>query len=206
MNIVKISLAFARLPAGDLILFANHVHDSMTGNSSFPSPTPALTVLASKVAAFEDAATAAQGGGTALTAAKNEAQEALVSVLRSLAYYVQEECDNNLSMLLSSGYEAVKPRTPAGVLPAPQSVTLTKGTLGGSLNLRGAALTNAGGYEGQMTMNLSGPTVWETIGLFTAPRMTLEDLTPGAVYWARLRGIGSEGPGAWSEPVSARVL
>jgi hypothetical protein len=178
----------------------------MTGHTFYPSPKPTLPVLQTAITAFQEAAAAAKGGGVALTALKDEAQDALVGVLRSLAFYVQEQCDNNLATLLNSGFEATKARTPAGVLPAPQWVALTQGTLSGSLKLRAEALDNAGGYEVQKTSQLGSPAAWETIGLFTAPRMMLEDLTPGAIYWARVRAIGSEGPGAWSDPVSARVL
>lgn len=92
------------------------------------------------------------------------------------------------------------------MLPAPDEVTLTQGTLSGSLKLRASAVDNAGSYEAQKTTQINLPATWETVGLTTAPRLTLEELTPGTTYWARVRAIGSAGPGAWSEPVVAMAV
>lgn len=130
----------------------------------------------------------------------------LVDRLRSLALYVQQECDGDLAVLLTSGFEANKAPTPAGVLPAPQQVTLTQGTLSGSLDLRGRPVPNAGAYEAQKTTSVANPGSWESVQPATAARVTLEGLTPGTNYWARLRAIGAAGPGAWSEPVSAIAI
>ena len=65
---------------------------------------------------------------------------------------------------------------------------------------------NAGAYEAQKTVTIDNPNSWESVDQVTAARMQLDGLTPGKTYWARLRAIGSAGPGAWSEPVSAIAL
>ena len=206
MSIPKVSYSFVRLPDAKVIVFADHVLACMTGNPKFATPTPSLASVQTALTTFQDSVAAAKGGGVVRTAAKNDAREMLIGKLRSLALYVQEACANKLPVLLSSGYAAIKSPTPAGVLPAPGWVTLTQGTLSGSLNLRGESMNNAGSYEAQKTTQINTPNSWETVGLFTAPRMTLEELTPGTVYWTRMRAIGSAGPGAWSEPVSAMAI
>ena len=175
----------------------------MTGNAEYPLPTPSLASVQTSLTGFQNALADAKDGGTAKTAQKNAVREVLVDKLRSLASYVQQECGGDLAALLSSGFDAGKAPTPAGVLPAPQQVTLTQGELSGSLNLRGRPVANAGSYEAQKTTDIAKANSWEPVGQFTAARMTLEDLTPGTTYWGRLRAIGSAGPGAWSEPVSA---
>ena len=119
---------------------------------------------------------------------------------------MQKECGGDLAVLLTSGFAATKAPTPAGVLPAPQQVTLTQGTLSGSLDLRGRPVPNAGSYEAQMTTTIDNADSWESAEQMTSARMRLEGLTPGKTYWARLRAIGSAGPGAWSEPVCAIVV
>jgi hypothetical protein len=178
----------------------------MTGNAEYPTPTPTLASVQMALTAFQNALAEAKDGGTAKTAAKNAAREVLVGRVRSLALYVQQTCGDDLAVLLSSGFEAVKSPTPAGVLPAPDGVTLTQGTLSGSLDLRGRPVPNAGSYEAQKTTSIANPNSWEPVGQFTAARMSLDGLTPGTTYWARLRAIGSAGPGAWSEPVSAIAI
>lgn len=206
MAIAKVSLGFTKLSDPQLIVFCDHVIDCMTGNADYPTPSPTLSSLQISLTAFQGAAAAAKGGGVILTAQKNAARTTLIDKVRTLAFYVQQECASDLATLLSSGYEATKAPTPVGVLPAPEGVTLNHGTLSGSLNLRANGLNNAASYEMQKTTDLTTPSTWETVELGTAPRATFEDLVPGTTYWGRIRGIGSEGPGAWSEPVKAMSL
>ena len=191
---------------GILIIFTDSVISKMTGNAEYPTPVPTLASVQTSLTAFQDALAEAKDGGPSKTVAKNAAREVLVTKLRSLALYVQQACGDDLAVLLSSGYEATKSPTPAGVLPAPQQVTLTQGALSGTLDLRGRPVTNAGAYEAQKTATIDNPNSWESVDQVTAARMQLDGLTPGKTYWARLRAIGSAGPGAWSEPASAIAL
>lgn len=202
----KVSLGFMRLTDAKVVIFVDHVLTCLTGNSEYPTPNPPLTTVRSLLTEFQDKLAEAVGGGVVRTAHKNAAREALLGKMRSLALYVQEECGGELPRLLTSGFEATKERTPAGILPAPEGVTLIQGTLSGSLELRGGSLSNAASYEMQRTTQIANPASWETVGQGTAARMTMEGLTPGTTYWSRMRGIGSAGPGAWSEPVSAMAI
>jgi hypothetical protein len=78
---------------------------------------------------------AGAGGGTTLTAIKNERRAELEPLVRSLAAYVQANCQGSLSILLSSGFPNQKTeRQPIGQLPAPQNVTLTLGSHSGELD------------------------------------------------------------------------
>ena len=206
MALAKISLSFARATDGNLVLFSDSVIAKMTGNAEYPTPSPSLASVQTSLTAFQNALADAKDGGPSKTALKNAVRETLVGKLRSLSLYVQEECDGDLAALLSSGFEATKPPTRAGILPAPHEVTLTQGTLSGQLQLRARPVANAGAYEGQKTTTVTNPNSWESVDALTAARMTIDGLTPGTTYWARLRAIGSAGPGAWSEPVSAIAI
>lgn len=202
----KVSLSFARATDGNLGTFTGSVLVKMAGNESFPQPTPALASVQLSLKTFLEDLAEAKDGGRAKTAEKNASREVLLDQLRNLALYVQITSKGDLAVLLSSGFESVKAPTPAGVLPAPVQVSLTQGELSGSLLLRGSPVRNAGSYEGQLTTKIADPESWEPAGKNTAARTTIDGLSPGTQYWGRLRAIGSEGPGAWSEPVSAIAL
>jgi hypothetical protein len=202
----KVSLGFARLPDGALVSKAEFINTQMTGNATYPTPSPSLSSLSSATGDFEVALFAAEGGGKQKTAAKNAARSALLAVMRSLALYVEQKAAGDLAKLLSSGYDAQKQREPAGVLPAPLNVTLKQGTLSGTLNLRAQPVQNAGSYEVQRTTNPAQESAWQDVGALTAARMTLEGLTPGTVYTARIRAVGAKGPGAWAVTVPVMAV
>jgi hypothetical protein len=204
--IVKVSLGFAKLNDGPLLSKAGYISEAMTGNPNFPTPLPPMLDVSTAVAAYESALFAAEAGGKEKTAAKHAARKALLDILRLLALYVQQKCDGDMTKLLSSGFDAVKQPEPAGVLPAPQNVTLKQGTLSGTLVLRGRPVPNAASYEAQQSTNIAQESAWQDLEAFTAVRTTLNGLTPGTQYWARIRAVGAAGPGAWSEPVLAMAL
>jgi hypothetical protein len=106
MSTPKVSLGFANLPDANLDAFTENVVRSLTGSTVYTTPVPPLTVVTPALTAFTTALAAAAGGGKAATAAKNDARENLLALLRQLAAYVQGACHNDLAILLSSGFEA----------------------------------------------------------------------------------------------------
>ncbi len=203
---IQVTLAFARLPDADLITKATFIVASLTNNLNFPTPQPALTVVQPLIEAFQTALAAAADGGKIKTAEKNAAREALVEPLRNLAIYVQQNCGNDLTKFLSSGFDLRKQPEPSGLLPAPQGVTLTPTGISGEIGLRGSAVANARAYEAQSCLDPANNAEWEDQGTFSSTRATLSGLTPGKVVWVRERAIGAAGPGVWSEPVSTMVI
>ena len=201
-----VSLGFTKLADANLVIKTNQIITGMTGNGSYPNPVPAILAVQNAATTFADALTAAADGGRIKTAQKNAAREALLALLGNLALYVQQTCTDDLAVLLSSGFEARKVPQPAGTLPAPVGTTLLLGALSGVLDLRSKPVVNARSYEAQMTTDVNKEESWKDVGTFTSTRIALEDLTPGMTYWARVRAIGSWGPGAWSDPVSAMAV
>ena len=200
-----ISLGFSKLADANLVTKVDAIIDSMTGNENFPTPTPAISAVQAAATAFQEALALAVGGGVLKTAEKNAAREALLSVLRNLALYVQQNCRDDVAILLSSGFDARKTPVPAGVLPAPSGATLMNSPLSGVLDFRAKPVVNASAYEGQRTTDVNKDDAWENVGVFTSARFTLADLKPGTIHWARSRAIGAAGPRAWSDAVSAMV-
>lgn len=99
----KVSLSFGKLADTELDNFAQGVIDAMTGNAAFPTPPVTLANLQTAQADFTSKLAAAQTGGVADTAAKNNSRQALVTMLRDEAAYAQIRCNNDPAILLSSG-------------------------------------------------------------------------------------------------------
>ena len=200
-----VSLSFGKLADANLVTKTNQILASMTGNTNYPTPTPTLPVVQAAATAFSSALTAAADGGRTKTAEKNAARTVLLGLLRNLALFVQQHCHEDLVLLLTSGFDAQKEPQPAGTLPPPQGATLTQSRLSRQLEFRAGSVANANAYEGQVTTDI-GKDEWENVGTFTATRFSLDDLKPGTTYWARSRAVGSAGPGAWSDAVSAMAI
>src|ERR1700750_178613 len=112
---IRISYDFAQLSDGNLSPFAGGVIDGVTEHSvSFPDlPHDAATLTTFKTD-FDNARAAQVDAGPSATAAKNNFREILVNALRDDAAYVELQANNDLAVLLSSGYKAVSTnRAPA---------------------------------------------------------------------------------------------
>jgi hypothetical protein len=143
-------------------------------------------------------------GGTAATADKNNKKEALIVALRKLKHYVEDNCGNDLAVLLSSGFQAAattRNRTPLAN-PSIFSVDLGHST---ELVLKVTPIPRAKCYEVRMAPVGAGnvPAAWQSAGLFTPSRISIADLVPGTTYVFQVRAVGgSSGYSDWSNPVS----
>jgi hypothetical protein len=196
-------MSFVTLPDAAFDEFAANIIIKLTGNAAFPTPIVPLVALTSVQATFHAALLAAAQGGVQLTAVKNEKRAALEIVLRQEASYVQGIAGQNLSTLLSSGFEAASTNHASTQLDTPTIVGLDNG-LTTQLILRMQPVANARAYEVQ-TKNGGG---WTPAGVFTQTRaIVLPGLTPGQDYTVQARAIGgSTGYSDWSDPVSHMVM
>src|ERR1051325_9805982 len=126
----KVSLGFARLPDTELDNFAQAVIDAMTANTSYPSPPVTMANLQAAKDDFTAKLAMAQTGGLADTAAKNNSRQALITLLKQVAAYVQMTCGEDVSKLLTSGFEAQSTNRASVQLEKPQGLTIKNGTAG----------------------------------------------------------------------------
>jgi len=204
MAIYHVSLSFAQYSAADLDEFTSGVRAGLDGNPAFPTPKVSLADLASAQLALQNAVTAQSQGGPQATAAKNNAQDALVALLRIEAAYVQLESHNDLPTLLSAGFlvnSTSKTKTP---LETPGILALVNGN-STQLVVRGLGVDNARSYEAQIRNGTGG---YQPGGTFTqSRRMTLTGLTPGQTYTVQIRGVGgTTGYSDWSDAVSHMAM
>ena len=180
----------------DLIAFVRNVITMMTANPKYPSLDPALADVTTLVNTFETTVHAALDGGKLPIATRNAAREDLLLSVRRLASYVQGACEGEMVALISSGFDSVKPRTPSYVPDAPGNQRLEQGGTG-QLVLRFDRVSNANNYSIQSATSPDGP--WEDRGLSTTTRVTIDNLTPGKVYWARACANGANGAAGSSD-------
>jgi hypothetical protein len=118
------------VPDTELDNFAQGVINALTGNAAFPAPPITLVSLQAARDDLTAKMAAAQTGGPADTAAKNNSRQALTTMLRDVAAYVQIRCNNDPAILLSSGFEMQSTNRAQVELPQPQSLSLKNGATG----------------------------------------------------------------------------
>ncbi|MBI3778672.1 MAG: fibronectin type III domain-containing protein [Gammaproteobacteria bacterium] len=86
-----------------------------------------------------------------------------------------------------------------------QNLSATGGDLAGECDLNSQPVKNVRNYVVEMSPDPVTPTRWAQVGLPTKSRFTASGLTSGVKYWFRVAASGSQGPGAWSDPATARA-
>jgi len=199
-KVIRVALTFATYADNDLNSFAILVIVCLKNNPLFPNLPVTLVALTALQTAFQNAITAAAQGGVPLTAAKNEARDALISTLRQTAGYVQSLVPTlTLSQILSSGFDVAN----TGGVPSPldQPVFTLDNSSPTQLAVSLTAVANAKAYQMQFA---TGTGAWLEAGIWpNTKNIVLTNLTPGTIYNVRIRAVGgSTQYSDWSLTVS----
>jgi hypothetical protein len=195
----KVNCAFTQLPDTAIADFADVVIAALTGNTGFPSLPVDLATLGTQKDDYLSKLAATAQGGTLATVEKNVARDVLVTSLRQTAAYVQSVASQDLTLLLSSGFQAASTNRAQSPLTAPVVLGIDN-SFSTQLVLRLQPVPNARSYEVQYK-NGGG---WLPAGIFTrARRIEIDSLTPGMTYTVQARAVGgSTGYSDWSAPQS----
>ena len=94
--------------AEQLVAFCGGIIKGLTNNPAYPNPPVDLKTLQAAVDDLNAALAAQAHGGKAATAEKKNKQEELISIMRRLKHYVEDNCGNDTAVLLSSGFQAAQ--------------------------------------------------------------------------------------------------
>jgi hypothetical protein len=193
------------LSAERLIVTAGAVIKGLTDNPSFPSPPLDLKAVQAAVDDLNAALAAQPQGGPSATAEKKNRQEALIKLLRRLRRYVEDNCGNDLSVLLSSGFQAASPTRVRAPLSPPSILHVARGNTT-ELVLKVTPIAHARCYQLRWAAIGDGhtPGLWQDNDLFTNSRsMTVNGLIPGTTYTFQVRAVGGATRYSdWSSSVS----
>jgi hypothetical protein len=108
--------------------------------------------------------------------------------------------NNDLSVLLATGFQATSTNRARSPLPTP-SVVRIDNEQSTQLVMALTPIMNARAYEVQ---KMNGTGGWTMAGVFTkARRIVIKNLVPGSTYSVQARAVGgSTGYSGWSNPVS----
>jgi hypothetical protein len=205
----RVSLSFAGFNDDSLLLFGTKVHTQLFAMTiAYPAPPVGAMAMSATLGNFTNAKVAQAGGGKAATALKNTLREELLTMLRKLAYYVQMECNNDLNLLLDSGFDNVSTNRASTPLDKPSILRVTPGMEGQSL-VTCTADSNARGHEVIVAeIDDSGaPGPFRPAVIRSSSRnIPIDGLMPGKLYAFQSRTLGgSTGFSNWSDVVVQRA-
>ena len=203
-TVTKTPIAILKLPArmADAITYAQAIVEAMTGNASFPTPTPTLAAIGAAISALQTAETAALSRVKGAVAVRNDKRAALVTLLKQLKAYVQTVVDANVEnggAIIQSATLAVR-KTPAH---KPRVFGAATGVVSGTAKLVAASAGPRSGYE--WDYSLDGGKTWVQAPSTLQAKTTVTGLTPGATVQFRYRPVTKAGEGNWSQAVSLVV-
>lgn len=200
MPSTRTTRSYNKLPDTEASKFAGGTIKGFTGNVNLPTPPVMPDALAVIKQTLDDALIAANKGGVLATAIKDAARAALNSALDKNASYVDINCEDDLSILLSSGYQAVSTNRTQTVLPAPEILRAEYAQAGQiKLGVKGDA--NRRAIQGRV--KALGGEFGPTISFRSSRDILFDGLTAGTTYVMQLCGLGgSTGQSDWSEPVT----
>jgi hypothetical protein len=167
-------------------------------NAWFPHPTPTFAVALANLDALQAAETLAETKAVGTVAARNAKQIVVEKDLKHLASYVQMIADANpgqeVVIISSAGMDIKQKAT-----QQPSVFRVLEGDVSGSVELKAP---HAGDRSAHYWQSSTDQKTWtghpETIKAST----TVEDLTPGTLYYFRHRVLTVDGHSDWDQLVS----
>jgi hypothetical protein len=211
---VKISLAYHNLPAQMVVPLIGTVVTQMKADADLANPPvplePAVPPvpdapvdMTTRKARLEAAIEAANVGGKAETAIKNDALEFALDGLDLLAFYVQSVYRYNATGVIATGFQPASTNRAQSPLDTPVMNGIDS-DVPAQFTLHVTPIDNAYGYEIQTR---TGTGEWTTVLYSSAARsILLPGLTSGSQLGVQVRALGGlTGYSGWSPAVTRFV-
>jgi hypothetical protein len=202
---LRVLLAIIYYPIMVFLQTGRDIVTAMTGNTNYTTPFPVLADITAALDDLQAKITAAAGRDRMAMAARNAAWAMAKSLIRQLANYVQAHCQNDVEILLTSGFTATKTPAPIGPLLAPENLKIVYLSPSGTVELRMEAVRGVrGGYPIEQAEGADGP--WVPSLISSKSRALISNLTPGKSYRLRAAAIGADGQSGWSNAVGFMAI
>ena len=201
----RISVDFGSLSNGELWERGGAVVLALTGSVKYSNPPVTMAILKSLLDNFQGAIADTLGGqqGSKMAMATRDALRAqVISALRQVANYVQENSGGDLS---GTGFETYdNKRKPPQPVTTPTFRKIYRGPNSGEIMFLINAVPNARGYEVQYAAlqdGVSGP--WTAVDVMNVKSaFKISGLTPATRYVFQVRAIGVINKSDWSDSVT----
>lgn len=201
----KIKMDHTRLDTPAYITRMRDINAAMTGNADFTALAAKVTAHGLKVDALEAKSAEYEASALATKALLTERDDARVDVetlTRGLASSAEGETQDP-AKLQGGGWHTRGESASVGPMPAPQAVSVTSGDMEGEADMLWEPVEGRDTYLGEYSASATGP--WTQFYVGKKSSATAPGLTPGSLYYFRIRAVGTQGPGPWSDIVQKRI-
>src|SRR5262245_19491115 len=128
---IRVSLSLTKAADAAVLARGQSVVSGMTSNPAFTNPPVDLASLKTGLESYSIAIGDAVDGGKKAIVERRRQRDGVITMLRALAHYVESACNNEISTLLSSGFEPLLiTRTPPQRLPPASIRRIDQGNTG----------------------------------------------------------------------------
>ena len=199
---LKLTNGFNRISDADLRNRATQIVTAMTDNPHFPTPTPSVDAVREILDAYDDALDHCSEADRVKIAIKNQRRKTLENVLHTWGLFVLLNCDNDIAIAMSSGFNIAKTPSPAPPITKPVAPVLESGINPGDLVSKGkperGALVYLHQYATEAEMQLDQ---WKSQPSSKSTTV-LKNLVPGTKYYCRIAVVGRKDQLVFSDVVS----
>ena len=203
---IKASLGFRRISAGDVVARAKAVCGGIfAAKDDYTAPPVDQATLEAQTEALSESITAALDGGVKAIAEREHQKEVVMKSLRQLGHYAEENCKDDMSTFLKSGFQAIS-NTRTFAQPVSEAIRkIVPGKNSGQMQVSIVARPDAFSYQLRWapagTSETAGNWASQPFGN-TKPAVLVTGLTPGTAYVFQVRAVTDLGYTDWSESVT----
>jgi hypothetical protein len=185
-----------------LISIAKAIVQALSGNVSFPNPTPTLAEVTTAITALETAEALAISRIKGAVAARNDKRRTLVALMQELKAYVQKVADanqeNGAALIQSAGMNVKK-----AAVRKPRIFAITQGAVSGAVKVVVPAAGRRAAYDWEWSTD--GGKTWQLAPSTMQAKTSLVGLAAGTTVTVRYRAVTKAGEADWSQPTSFLV-
>lgn len=200
----KVKLELNRKSVAQKIDLAKTIVTKMTGNTSFVTPNPALSVVTTAVTALTTATAEVEVARKTLESkysALATAESALEGLLTQLSNYVENVSNGDEAKILSAGMDVRNSSSASTIPDKVASINATIGDNTGEIDLSWDKVLGAASYVVETALSDMNPLEWKHMLVSTRSKAEVASLKTGASYHIRVAAVGAAGQGPWSDPV-----
>lgn len=205
----KVALNLTNLDNRAKLARLQKVITKLTGNAALPNPNPSLPATQAAHDAAEDQLDLIDQKEQELVQlrlTRDLLMETAMNNYDQLGSFVENKSSGDPAIITGGGFDVVGERQPAPPVGQVMNLTLTHSDHEGAVDAAWNRDRSARSYEVQASPDPMSASSWTPNQIAPRSTCTIQNQSPSSKLWVRVRAIGSDGPGLWSDPAAIIVV